>query len=191
MKYKKRPVIVEAYRWFPGQKDPEPAIISRGAYGWAIKTLEGYMEIIPGDWVITGVAGERYSCKDSIFIQTYECVPEDTHLECDNCGERPKHWGLLQSHHIAGDQCPCCYLDDYDCDGILVEISSAADLKTLPDGVNVCDEHLKAALDDIQGSSTCSKEEGYCFARDDQTHCEHWWEGETCCDCDYKGGNKG
>ncbi len=30
----------------------------------------------PGDWLITGVAGEQYPCKPEIFAQTYEEVTE-------------------------------------------------------------------------------------------------------------------
>lgn len=37
-----------------------------------IKTLEGDMIASPGDWIITGIEGERYPCKDSIFKKTYE-----------------------------------------------------------------------------------------------------------------------
>ena len=25
--------------------------------------------------------------------------------------------------------------------------------------------------------------EGFCKARDDRTHCEHWWDGDGCCSC--------
>lgn len=42
-------------------------------HGW-ISTLEGWHIVCPGDFIITGVAGERYPCKDSIFKQTYEEV---------------------------------------------------------------------------------------------------------------------
>jgi len=41
-------------------------------------------------------------------------------LECNVCGKRPVQWGLLRPDAAPGDQCPCCYLDDYDCDGTLV-----------------------------------------------------------------------
>ena len=41
-------------------------------------------------------------------------------LECNNCGSFPERAGLLTSDHKAGDQCPCCYLADYDCDGTFV-----------------------------------------------------------------------
>ena len=44
-------------------------------HGW-IDTKEGGHIVCPGDWVITGVAGERYPCKPDIFAVTYdEVVP--------------------------------------------------------------------------------------------------------------------
>jgi hypothetical protein len=39
-----------------------------------IMTLEGPMYVSPGDWIITGVAGEHYPCKPDIFNKTYEYV---------------------------------------------------------------------------------------------------------------------
>ena len=39
-----------------------------------IHTLEGPMMVSPGDWIITGVKGEKYACKPDIFEQTYEAV---------------------------------------------------------------------------------------------------------------------
>jgi len=41
-----------------------------------IETLEGKMQVQIGDWVITGVAGERYPCKPDIFEATYERVAD-------------------------------------------------------------------------------------------------------------------
>lgn len=38
-----------------------------------IDTLEGHI-VCPGDWIITGVKGERYPCKPDIFKMTYEPV---------------------------------------------------------------------------------------------------------------------
>ena len=40
-------------------------------HGW-IDTLEGGHIVCPGDWIITGVEGERYPCKPYIFAETYE-----------------------------------------------------------------------------------------------------------------------
>lgn len=42
-------------------------------HGW-IDTLEGGHIVCPGDFVITGVKGERYPCKPDIFEATYEKV---------------------------------------------------------------------------------------------------------------------
>lgn len=39
-----------------------------------IKTLEGAMTASIGDWIITGVRGETYPCKDDIFRATYKGV---------------------------------------------------------------------------------------------------------------------
>lgn len=41
-----------------------------------IETLEGTMTGKPGDWLIIGVKGEPYPCRDDIFRQTYEPVCE-------------------------------------------------------------------------------------------------------------------
>jgi hypothetical protein len=81
-RFRKKPVVIEAEQWFPGKRvdgvvespvlEPTPENPS-GAYG-QIRTLEGVMTCIPGDWIITGVKGEKYACKDEIFRQTYEAV---------------------------------------------------------------------------------------------------------------------
>lgn len=60
-KYRKKPVVVEAY-----QTDVE----------LDIKTLEGIMHANIGDWIITGVQGEQYPCKPDIFEETYDLIEE-------------------------------------------------------------------------------------------------------------------
>ena len=47
-------------------------------HGW-IDTLEGGHCVCPGDWVITGVKGERYPCKPDIFEATYEPALQEPH----------------------------------------------------------------------------------------------------------------
>lgn len=42
-------------------------------HGW-IDTKEGGHIVCPGDFIITGIAGERYPCKPAIFAATYEAV---------------------------------------------------------------------------------------------------------------------
>lgn len=41
---------------------------------YLIPTLEGTMNMTPGDMLITGVQGEIYPCKADIFAATYEEV---------------------------------------------------------------------------------------------------------------------
>ena len=60
-KYVKKPVVVEAY-----QTDREITI----------HTLEGDLMASVGDYIITGVNGEKYPCKPDIFKKTYEEVKE-------------------------------------------------------------------------------------------------------------------
>ena len=62
MKYRKKPVVIEAVRSVDGE---------------VIHTLEGDMRADPGDWIITGVKGERYPCKPDIFEATYEAVNDN------------------------------------------------------------------------------------------------------------------
>jgi len=73
VKVRKRPVVVEAEQFFPDQK-PWPEGVARCREGWHIKTLEGRGLVSPGDWIITGVQGEKYHCKPNIFDATYDEV---------------------------------------------------------------------------------------------------------------------
>ncbi len=59
----------------PGTRPCEKCGNIMHEHGW-IDTLEGGHIVCPGDWIITGIAGERYPCKDSIFKATYEPVEE-------------------------------------------------------------------------------------------------------------------
>ena len=61
MKFRKKPVVIDAY-----QTDKE----------LDIETLEGTMHANVGDWIITGVNGERYPCKPDIFEKTYEQIDD-------------------------------------------------------------------------------------------------------------------
>ena len=59
--WRKRPVVIRAQRL---------------EVKTTIRTLEGTMIGNPGDWLIEGVKGEIYPCKDNIFRETYERVVE-------------------------------------------------------------------------------------------------------------------
>lgn len=85
--YRKRPVVIEAVQWdgswdsMEAIKENYPAMDvcastlhppSKTVRGWSIRTLEGSHVVSPGDWIIKGVKGEFYPCKDEIFRLTYE-----------------------------------------------------------------------------------------------------------------------
>lgn len=103
MKFRKKPIVIEAVRWWPpGDDRHDPSMLSdrkgntvtppdyrqpgdlfqfskipgMGDDVFMIKTLEGDMRVSPGDWIITGIKGEKYPCKPDIFEATYEPVPD-------------------------------------------------------------------------------------------------------------------
>ena len=95
-KFRKKPIVIEAEQFHLGQDLPAgvqvvlydshsspPSFImpkgdldpSRDAnMGFGIQTLEGWHLVTNGDWIITGVEGEKYPCKSGIFAATYEEV---------------------------------------------------------------------------------------------------------------------
>jgi len=83
MKYRKKPVVIEAVKWIGdwnaiwefvhkdniAGKDKEGELV--------IRTLEGNMKVSINDYIIKGIQGEFYPCKPDIFEQTYEKVEEE------------------------------------------------------------------------------------------------------------------
>jgi len=87
MKYRKKPVVVEAFKvgdeapiWFIKAYNRGLAYrneVYYNEYGsLTIKTIEGDMKASLGDWIIQGVDGEIYPCKPDIFEKTYELLGE-------------------------------------------------------------------------------------------------------------------
>jgi hypothetical protein len=84
MKYRKKPVVIEAVCFdgsiqsadtieeWSGGKTACHGVGSPITLALFIKTTEGEMRADPGDWVIKGVKGEFYPCKPDIFAATYE-----------------------------------------------------------------------------------------------------------------------
>ena len=80
MKYRKRPVMVEAWRFFravqpwPMGIREAPCPCAEEADKFWVATLEGHHHASDGDWIIKGVKNELYPCKPDIFEATYEEV---------------------------------------------------------------------------------------------------------------------
>lgn len=99
MKYRKKPVVIDAIQWTGANKreifdfltngncpdeymTSDFPIVSNNFYidkwkvpgGLVIKTLEGEHLANIGDYIIRDVHGEFYPCKPDIFRETYEEV---------------------------------------------------------------------------------------------------------------------
>lgn len=102
MKFKKKPIVIEAEQFNPEAKDFHDIIdLPKGVRGasyreiagmlntsgcskelpywqWSvmgvIETHSGKYALSPGDWIVTGVKGEKYPCKPDIFEATYKPV---------------------------------------------------------------------------------------------------------------------
>ncbi len=80
MKYRKKPVEVEAVQWrgdnlqeLRAMEGFDEVHTSEGGV-LTIYTLEGTHRAKVGDYIIKGVRGEFYPCKADIFEETYEKV---------------------------------------------------------------------------------------------------------------------
>lgn len=93
MKYRKKPIIIEAIQWngnnleevmkFIGSEFKYETNTSYATDKFVyfdgrllLHTLEGTMQLSLGDYIIKGIKGEFYPCKPDIFEETYEVVEE-------------------------------------------------------------------------------------------------------------------
>lgn len=85
-KYVKKPILIEAEQYRCGLEDGFDEVDAAVKAGLNVDTyispvspdkvpfivtLEGKHYINEGDYIITGVDGERYPCKREIFLRTY------------------------------------------------------------------------------------------------------------------------
>lgn len=89
MKYRKKPVIIEAIQFednsdriieiheFMGGDTIRVNYEDKDNPYLKIETLEGTMKASVGDYIIKGVNGEFYPCKPDIFEKTYERVTDE------------------------------------------------------------------------------------------------------------------
>ena len=84
-KYRKKPVVIEAVQYKSDSVQDYPVWIFEACVDGVIttdyetdevfiNTLEGKMKVNKGDYVIRGVKGELYPCREDIFEETYELV---------------------------------------------------------------------------------------------------------------------
>lgn len=85
MKYRKKPVVIEAIQWngnnrvevakfIKGEELKDNDILLLPGNNMFIETLEGTIRANVNDWIIKGIKGEFYPCKPDIFEATYDPV---------------------------------------------------------------------------------------------------------------------
>ena len=87
MKYRKKPIVIEAFKWTGDHTQQEDPFWAKQAMEigtiWIeyrskhepvmlIETLEGVMTAERGDYIIKGIKNELYPCKPDIFESSYE-----------------------------------------------------------------------------------------------------------------------
>jgi len=84
-KYVKKPIPVEAVQWTGDNRKDIWDFCSLSYFNYNIETdklelfiqtLEGPMSANVGDYIIKGVKGEFYPCKEDIFNETYDQITE-------------------------------------------------------------------------------------------------------------------
>ena len=135
MKYRKRPVVIDAIQWtgenqremwdfLTGRTNDYMSVSGDNFYidhskikgGLVIKTFEGEHLASIGDYIIKGVKGEFYPCKPDVFEATYEPVKEERvnmkknlTTVCNKCGkEAPINNEMSNKNWIVYDTSKPC-----------------------------------------------------------------------------------
>ncbi|HEM4881922.1 TPA: hypothetical protein U1138_000956 [Streptococcus suis] len=81
MRYRKKPVEIEAVQWNGRNFEDVYSLCGRSQLNYDeetntlyILTLEGVMRADEGCYIIKGIQGELYPCKEDIFNDTYEAI---------------------------------------------------------------------------------------------------------------------
>lgn len=82
-KYRKKPMVVDTIQYDgTNQKEIEEwtnyYAFEKQGRGFVVETLEGFIHISKGDWVVRGIKGEYWPVKPDIFALTYEEVQDGT-----------------------------------------------------------------------------------------------------------------
>lgn len=102
--FRKKPVTVQAVQYpcaHPALRrcscDRDSACSSCGCE--FIETLEGRMNVSPGDWIITGAQGEHYPCKPDIFAAAYELADTPPASAQDDAKDERQYWMTCTMRH--------------------------------------------------------------------------------------------
>jgi hypothetical protein len=122
MKYRKKPVVIDAMRWEGGDYSRLDFFCGQNwgradARGVAWQPADDGEQVVvfnsvdqqwlcvpKGFWVIRGLKGELYPCDDAIFVATYDPVQDRDTRTCSACMGRGKT-GL---NPFPDTPCPPC-----------------------------------------------------------------------------------
>lgn len=85
MKAIKKPIVVDVWQldfenirfapdWVKNARNAGRITYSRKGGYWRVYSLEGPMFTNEGDYLIKGVKGELYPCREDVFEETYDVV---------------------------------------------------------------------------------------------------------------------
>ena len=110
--YHKKPVVIEAVQFDP-HKHPWPdGVIPWREVGYQprdmswgfVETLEAKMHVLAGDYIITGIAGEKYPCKPDIFHATYEPIEAEKGMSLSKPQCKMRRFYLVRHEDSDPDQ---------------------------------------------------------------------------------------
>lgn len=113
MKYRKKPVIIDAIQWngcnmldienfakgfvdFSEIRKSDSDNYIPAQFNLSINTLEGTMQANYGDYIIKGVKGEFYPCKPEIFEKTYDKADDKSVMNFGDAIEVLKQGGAIR-----------------------------------------------------------------------------------------------
>ena len=84
MRVRKKPIVVDAVQYVPGEAVEESWVITAIAEGYVdvsehgivVSTMESWVELKPYDYLMQGVKGEVYPCPKDVFEESYEVLDD-------------------------------------------------------------------------------------------------------------------
>jgi hypothetical protein len=132
--YRKKPVVIEATQWFK-HGDHSAVVVPSGVINQSefglVRTLEGWHVVTPGDWIITGIKGEHYPCKQDIFAATYEPVTQAAPDQEGRCAPVP-NCPHCRGTGVDGDCDPDGLVADIDCSCTFMRSSNTSATQGAP-----------------------------------------------------------
>lgn len=161
--FTKKPVTIEAVQWPHQVLDVRPPSwitaaldkspdelggVRRIGDGLHINTLEGVMTAGRGDWIIRGVEGEIYPCKDSVFQATYAPAKPAEHHKSYEGGGRGLTFGQAIEQLKAGAK---VQRDGWNGKGMWLSLSGPLEGRAIEDTAFWSENNATYAAEQVDG----------------------------------------